>query len=123
MARLPVGPALAQPARACWYTDTLSGPYNCARSRPVPLADHLNGITNGDGVEVPCRVVRAEVDTAVADVGVSLRVDRPGGRVHVHAAPGNTNRVVGGEQIPVRGIQRMPMVRESITTVRSLDIA
>ncbi len=33
-----------------------------------------------------------------------------GPRVHVHAAPGNTNRVVGGEQIPVQEFSRIPMV-------------
>ena len=47
---------------------------------------HDDRITDIDGVVVPGGVVGAEVDAAVTDVRVALRVHRPRSRVHVDAA-------------------------------------
>src|ERR1700756_2659723 len=58
-----------------------------------------------DRVVVPGGIVRAQVDTAVADVGVALRVDRPRRGMHVDAAVGDPLRVVSGDEISLRGIQ------------------
>src|ERR1700744_2218172 len=57
---------------------------------PAPrLRDDLDGVADVDVVEVPRGVVRAQIDAAVADVGVALFVDRPRGRGDLHAAPGD----------------------------------
>src|SRR5205085_5139539 len=76
------------------------GPRGCRRDAAATVrgsGHDLDGIADAHLVEVPCGVVRAQVDASVTDVGVALRVNRPGGRVHVDAAVSDPHRVRRGD--------------------------
>jgi len=61
-----------------------------------------------DDVVVPGGVIGAEIDAAVADVGVALGVHRPRGRVHVDAAAGDPLGVLRDDVVALRGTERNP---------------
>ena len=74
-----------------------------------------------DDVVVPGGVIGAEIDAAVADVGVALGVQRPRGGVHVDAAAGDPLGVLRDDVVALRELSGIPRVRESISTLRSFS--
>src|SRR5690606_22612137 len=79
-------------------------PQRRAPGRGSPVDVHR--VADADVLVVPGGVLGGQVDAAVADVGVALRVDRPRRGVHEHPAPGEPGGVLAVDEVALRRVQR-----------------